>query len=133
MLTKPRLRSSFVTHIGTGAESEIRRKRCSLSRSAAWTSSTLARSPSSFPVGADMSSTVPALRPRGGGFRLAHEAQEIAAPDLLDIGVAIAGLAQPRRDLGQGGNVLHVVDAAAAVPVRAQADMVDSHHLDGME
>src|SRR3546814_7717570 len=50
-------------------------------------------------------------------LRLPQQPKHIAAPDLLYVDVAIAGLAQVGGDAGEGGYVLDPRTAAAAVPV----------------
>ena len=60
---------------------------------------------------------------------LAPHAQQVAAPQLGDVRVAEAGLAQRGGDVAGFAGVLPAGDAAAAVEVGGDADVVDAGHL----
>ena len=63
---------------------------------------------------------------------MAHDTEEIAAPDLLDVGFAVAAGKELTGEVEELGAVGESGDATVAVEVSAEAHMVDAHHLDGM-
>ena len=69
---------------------------------------------------------------RGRALGLAPDAQQIAAPDLGDVLAAVAARCELGRDVGRLGRVGPARDAAAAVEVGADADVVDADQLDGV-
>ena len=60
----------------------------------------------------------------------APDAEQIAAPDLLDVGFAVAALDEFAGDVAAFGGVVPASNAAAAVEVGADADVVDAGDLD---
>ena len=69
----------------------------------------------------------------GNLLHLPHDAQDIAAQDLLQIFLAIAATGEFADQVGNLGNVFHAARRGVnAVEVGAQADVIDAAHLDGM-
>src|SRR5690242_19838455 len=73
------------------------------------------------PRKADASRSMPRI-----ALHLAPHAQQVAAPDLGDVGVAEAGAVQRGGHVARLAGVLPAGDAAAAVEVRGDADVVDA-------
>ena len=61
---------------------------------------------------------------------LRHHPQQIAAPQLGDLLLGVAATHQLQRDVERLARVVPAVDAAAAVEVRRDADVIDANQLD---
>ena len=66
----------------------------------------------------------------GRAFGFAPDAEQIAAPDLADIPLAVAARFELGRHVRRFGRIGPARDAAAAVEVGADADVVDADQLD---
>src|SRR5690606_34111644 len=71
-----------------------------------------------------------AADPPADGLHLAEYAQQVAAPQLLDLLLGVAAADELERDVEGLGRVAPAVDAAAAIEVGADADVVDADELD---
>src|SRR6185312_2237972 len=67
-----------------------------------------------------------------GLLRISPDTQEIAAPDLCHLLVREATPLQARRNVARFARVVPADDAAAAVEVRGDADVIDAGYLDGV-
>ena len=63
---------------------------------------------------------------------MAHDAEEVAAPDFLDVGLAVAAGEELAGELDELGGAGEAGDTAVAVEVGAEADMVDADYGDGV-
>ena len=61
-----------------------------------------------------------------------HDSQEVAAPDLLDIGIAVTLAEQLAGEVKEFGTVCKATHTTIAIEVGAKTYMVDAHNLDGM-
>src|SRR3990167_9573752 len=61
-----------------------------------------------------------------GLFDFFHDAQQIAAPELHDLFLRIAAAHEFRRDIGGLARMRPALDAAAALEVGGDADMIDA-------
>src|SRR5690606_27293349 len=66
-------------------------------------------------------------------LRLLQHAQDVAAPDVGDLLLGVAGLQQALRDPRDLGDIGQALDPATAVPVGADADMVRSCNLEDVQ
>ena len=65
-------------------------------------------------------------------MHLLHDTQEVAAPYLLDIGIAITTSQQLAGEVGQLTTVSQPTDTTIAIEIGTQPYVVDTHHLDSM-
>src|SRR5688572_420466 len=72
------------------------------------------------------------LQAPGDGFGLAPDAKQVAAPHPADVGLAVAAAHELERDVERLRGAVPAVDAAAAVEVRRDADVLDADQLDGV-
>ena len=63
---------------------------------------------------------------------LGHHAEEVAAPDLLDVGLGITAREELHGEVDEFGGVGKTADTTVTVEVGTETYMVDAHHLDGM-
>ena len=61
-----------------------------------------------------------------------HDAEEIAAPDFLDVGLAVTAGEQLAGEVDELGRAGQTGDTTVAVEVGAETDMIDADHLDGV-
>src|SRR5262245_56613000 len=73
-----------------------------------------------------------ALDVLGDLFALLEHAQQVPAPDLADLLLGVAAPHQLERDIERLGRAVLAVHAAAAIHVRADADVVDADQLHGV-
>src|SRR6267378_5669443 len=79
-----------------------------------------------------MQSPASGLNLFGDLLHVAPDAQQIAAPDLGDLLLGVAAAHQFERDVERVGRAVPAVDAAAAVEVRRDADVIDPDELHGV-
>src|SRR5690606_17429980 len=62
----------------------------------------------------------------GNALVFAHYAEEVSAPDFGDVFFGITAFEKSAGDVGEFAGVVAAPDSAAAVEIRADADVVDS-------
>src|SRR5262245_61703586 len=72
------------------------------------------------------------LQFRGDALDFVHDSQQVAAPDFLDLSFGITAAEKLQSDVEGFAGVIPADDAAAAVEIGRDADMVDANELHGM-